>query len=489
MVSPTGQRLSTRASTARIVLVTGLLLVAVACSGNDSASANRTGNARVNEPPVTKPSTRQRGPQAVEQPAAEHEGLLSTTELGLVYQFVLSRYVDAVDHRQLIEAAVAGIHEAGLKAHALPIDLALTDLTPLPGGDAEEDWSAFASGFDAFVQKHPVWAMEARPDWAVLRKMLDSLNDDHTSFMEPADVRRMGETNFTGVGIRMTRPQPDQPPHVVEVFPNSPAAGSGVRPGDQIMAVDGKPTASRTLTDIIGSIRGAQGTRVILSIVRSQQPPVEIQMTRAPVDAPRVEGSVRGGVLGVLRIRSFGDGVPEQVQQVLTQGRNRGARAWILDLRGNPGGSLEAMARVAPNFIESRPVGLAVGREGQPEQIVAPGRNVVPRFPFVVLVDHETSSAAELLAAAVKEYQIAPLVGVRTAGSAGLAAPQPLSDGSAIQVTIRRLTTPGGAAIDKQGVQPDVTADLTLADLQRVDDPQMMRAIELLAGGPIQLVR
>jgi carboxyl-terminal processing protease len=297
----------------------------------------------------------------------------------------------------------------------------------------------------------------------------------------------MGETGFTGVGIRVTRPDESQPPYVTEVFRDSPAAAAGVKPGDQLIAVNGTSTNGRSLTEVVTAIRGAQGTKVVLSVGRGGQPPTDIQITRAPVDAPRVEGAVRGGVLGVLRIRSFGDGVPEQVQQLLTQGRNRGARAWIVDLRGNPGGSLESMARVATNFIEARPVGLAVDRNGQSDPIVAPGRPAIPRFPFVVLVDHETSSAAELLAAAIKEYQAAPLVGTRTAGSVGLAAPQPLSDGSAIQVTIRRLVAPSGAQINKQGVQPDVEAELTLDDLQRGDDPQLLRAVEILvqSAGPL----
>jgi carboxyl-terminal processing protease len=194
-------------------------------------------------------------------------------------------------------------------------------------------------------------------------------------------------------------------------------------------------------------------------------------------------------VIGVMRIRSFGTDVPEQVQQLLTQGRNRGARAWVIDLRGNPGGSIEAMARVAVNFIESRPVGLAVDRTGQREPIVAPGRPAGPRFPFVVLVDRETASGAEILAAAIKEYQVAPIVGARTAGSVGLAVPQPLSDGSAFQITIRRLLTPSGVVVDKQGLQPDVEADLTLDDLQRGDDPQFVRAVEMLLGAPAQVTQ
>jgi carboxyl-terminal processing protease len=173
------------------------------------------------------------------------------------------------------------------------------------------------------------------------------------------------------------------------------------------------------------------------------------------------------------------------VQQLLTQGRNRGARAWILDLRGNTGGSIDAMARVAANFIDNRPVGLAIDRSGQREPITASGRPAIPRFPFVVLIDRETSAGAEILAAAIHEYQVAPLVGTRTAGSVGLAVPQPLSDGSAIQLTVRRLVSPSGAVIDKQGVQPDIEAELTVEDLQRGDDPPFARAVEILAGAPM----
>jgi carboxyl-terminal processing protease len=474
------------------------LLVIAGCSAAGGAGASRTGNARVApsdeggrpSPSGSSPSgpgttgSSSRGASA--STPGGSDGTLSSTELGLVYQFILQRYIEQTDHAALVEAAVAAVRETGLKSNLLPLDLATTDLVPLPTGDPDHDWTAFSRGYDALVGKNPEWAASARPDWAILRKMISTLNDDHSLFMDPQELKRTTETGFTGVGIRVTRPKDTEPPYVTEVFRDSPAMAAGVKAGDQITAVDGKSTNGLSLTEVVTSIRGNQGSKVVLSMARGGQPPVDIQITRAPVDAPRVEGAVRGGVLGVLRIRSFGDGVPEQVQQLLTQGRNRGARAWILDLRGNPGGSLEAMARVATNFVQARPVGLAVDRNGQSDPIVAPGRPAIPIFPFVVIVDHETASGAELLAAAIKEYQVAPIVGVRTAGSVGLASPQPLSDGSAIQVTIRRLVSPSGAVINKQGVDPDIEADLTLDDLQKGDDPQLLRAVELLANGPLQ---
>jgi len=400
-----------------------------------------------------------------------------------VYQLILQRYVEPVDHATLLQNAIGAVHDLGIQSNVLPIDLAPIDLVPLPSGSPERDWAAFARGYDALVGKFPAWSGQARPDRAILRRMLASLNDDHTLLIEPDEFRRMNETGFTGVGIRVARTGSDNDdvPYVVEVFRDSPAAGAGMKAGDEIVAVDGKPTQGRSLTDVVNGIRGQQGMPVVLTVTRGDDARTDVKITRRPVEAPRVEATLRGNVLGVLRIRSFGDGVPEAVQQYLTQGRNRGARAWILDLRGNPGGSIDAMARVAANFIDNRPVGLAVDRGGQREPITASGRAAVPRFPFAVLVDRDTAAGAEVLAAAIQEYGAARLIGQRTSGSVGIAVPQQLSDGSAVQLTIRRLLSPSGATIDRQGVQPDVEADLTVADLQQDNDPQFAAAVDVLA--------
>ncbi|MFN8635595.1 MAG: S41 family peptidase [Chloroflexota bacterium] len=472
-----------RAKWSRVIalLTVGLaLLVGLAgCSAGASSQApSRTGNARVS--PADEGS---RPPGATAPGATSTDGLLSSTELGVVYQYILQRYVDQVDHTVLVESAIAGVHETGVKSNALPLDLAPTDLVPLPSGDPNRDWNAFVKGYDALVGKYPEWAASARPDWAVLRKMLASLNDDHSSFIDPQELKRMNETSISGIGVTLARMKPDDPPYIKEVFRDSPASSAGVKAGDQILGIDGTPTSGRSLIEVMSAIRGTQGTKVVLSVARGG-PPLDVQVTRGTVDLPLVDAAVRG-VLGLIKIRTFREGVPEQVEQALVQGRNRGARAWIVDLRGNTGGQLRTMARVAVNFIENRPVGLAVDRSGQRAQIAAPSRPVVGRFPYVVLVDHETSSAAELLAAAIKEYQIAPIVGLQTAGSVGLAEPQSLSDGSQFQLTIGRLLSPRGNVIDRQGVTPDVEAEVTLDDLQKGEDPPMMRALELFAGGAV----
>jgi len=281
--------------------LTIVLVVAAGCAPGGSSDASRTGNARVNPSeagaqPTGAQQSGSRGAATTSAPGAS-DGTLSSTELGLVYQFILQRYIENVDHAALVEAAIAAVRETGLKSNLLPLDLAPTDLVPLPTGDPDRDWTAFSRGYDAMVGKNPEWAASARPDWAILRKMLNTLNDDHSLFMDPTELKRMAETGFTGVGIRVTRPKEDQPPYVIEVFRDSPALAAGVKAGDQITAVDGKTTDGQSLTEVVTAIRGAQGTKVALSMARGGQPPVDIQITRAPVDAPRVEGAVRGGVL------------------------------------------------------------------------------------------------------------------------------------------------------------------------------------------------
>ena len=400
-----------------------------------------------------------------------------------MYRFILDRYVDRVDHAALLQAANTALRETRLKGGALPLDTAPIDIAPTPVGNPDRDWHNFARAYDAVVQKHPRWASASRPDWATLRQMLQSLGDNHSVFIEPEDFKRMNETGYSGIGVRMSKPRPEEVPVVVEVFQNSPAGRAGMRPGDRVLAVDGRSTEGRSMTEVVSGIRGPQGTPVRLSIARGGQPAPEIQIVRAPVEAPPVEGAVRGNVIGVVKIRAFRDGVPEMVQQVLTQGQARGARGWVLDLRGNSGGALNALSRVAANFVDNRPVGLAVDREGKREPILSEGRPAIPRTPLVVLVDKETASGAELLAAAIKEYQAGPLVGTATAGNVGIAFPRQLSDGSAVQLTIRRLISPSGAQLDRIGVQPDVPIELTLSDLERGEDPQLSRAVEVLAAG------
>lgn len=472
---------------ARALAVATAIVVAGCSSASSGASA---GNTRAAIPDDVATADQPASPARSGAPSAPSAGprLIPSGELATVYQTLVQNYAGPVDPTLLVESAVAAVHEAGVQANALPLDLAPIDLLPLPAGDPARDWSAFSRAYDLVVAKHPQWAALTRPDRAILRSMVATLQDEEAQLIESSDLMMTGETRISGIGVIMTRPSPADPIYVAEVFRGSPAAGAGLKPGDQLTSVDGKTTDGLTTSQVSAMIRGQEGTPVSVSIGRGGQPPVDVRITRAAIETPHVEVAARPDGYAVLRIRSFGEGDPETVQRILAAGRANGIKGWIIDLRGNTGGSMQAMTLIAVNFLDRRPVAIAVDRNGQRVALQAPSRPASAPIPFALVVDRATTSWGEVMAAAVKEYRAGPVVGSKTAGSVGVMT-LPLSDGSAIQFNVARMQTPGGQPIDKQGVQPDVEAPTTLADLQKGDDPPVRRAVELLMARPSQIVR
>ena len=280
----------------------------------------------------------------------------------------------------------------------------------------------------------------------------------------------------------MTRQDLQGPPLIVEVFPSSPAAVAGTRAGDRIIAVNDRSVTSLALSDIAELIRGPQGSEVLLQLVRTAaRGPITVHAVRRPVSMPVAEGALLAPRIGHIRVRSFGDTTPDRVGAILTEWRPVGLQGLLLDLRGNPGGSIQAVTRVAGYFMAPRPIGIALDRAGQRQDIVAEPRPLQPsKLPLVVLIDGDSGSGSEILAASLREYQLAVVVGQKSAGSGNLATSIPLSDGSAIQVTSRRLLTPKGAPLDRVGVDPDESVPLSVQDLEAGRDPQLDRALALI---------
>ncbi len=151
--------------------------------------------------------------------------------------------------------------------------------------------------------------------------MLASLGDNHSVFIEPEEYRRMNESNYSGIGVRMSRPAESELPGHRRSIPEQPRRPRRAsRPGDRLAAVDGKLVEGRSTTEVVSGIRGPQGSPVKLTIERRGQPGQEVTITRAPVEAPRVEGAIRGNVFGIVRVRTLRTASPEAVEQVLTQG-------------------------------------------------------------------------------------------------------------------------------------------------------------------------
>jgi carboxyl-terminal processing protease len=426
--------------------------------------------------PKQAPRSPAGGPSAAPAPS-----LLTSLDLAQGYQFIRERFFESVDHAGLIEAARGALRQSVDEAGGLPLDTAALDYLPGLTGNPERDVGAFGLAFDAVVQRHQAWSMEARPDYQALRAMVASLNDAQSVFTPAEQVRRRAEASGSGIGVRIARPDPAGPPVVVEVFPGGPAALAGVRGGDRILSVGERQVQQLELGDVADLIRGPQGSEVSLLLERTAAGgPVVVKTSRRTIDAPQADGQLLEQRVGYIRIREFGETAAERVGRLLLEQRQAGAEGWILDLRGNPGASLTAAARVAGYFLEPRPIALAVDRGGQREAIYAEARPFSVRAPLVLLIDGDSAQAAEIFASAFRDYNLAGLVGQRSAGRVGIADFKPLSDGSTLQVTVRRLVSVGGARLDKVGVEPDRRATLTSQDLEAGRDPQRDEALRAL---------
>ncbi len=476
----------------------------MACSRPSATSgggAPTTGNRIVTPVPAGAPPNAPAGPQPTSLPQGTAASLpaaapgiatqirgqgLSSAQLYTAYRAILDTYVDPVDDAQLIKAASDTLRQ-GLQAQPnLPLLTLPLQMVPLATGNPDKDWQAFGTAYDSVTNKLPTWSQQSHPDWMVLRAMADTLKDGHTSFMTPDEARRRNETSFAGIGVLMSRPQDNLPPLIAEIFPNSPAVSSGLKRGDRIVGVDGQDVTTKQVSDIAQLIRGQAGTQVRVQVRRlSADQPLEFTMRRAIVQVDQVIGrQVPTVPIGYLKIRSFGDAtIADQVVGILDQGKLRGIRGWIVDLRSNPGGGLSAVLGSASGFFDATHavVGYQVDRlrHQTPLEIAQPTNNL-NGAPLIVLVDRDSASGAEIFAAAIQEAKIGTLVGSKTAGNVGVATQITLPDGSVLQVTEQRFVSPAGAQIDGVGVTPDVVVPMTDEDLQNDRDPQLAKALELV---------
>jgi carboxyl-terminal processing protease len=418
-------------------------------------------------------------------PRLQGQGL-AVSVLHYAYTQLLDTYVDTIDDRQLISGGIAGLRNDLNGQPLLPIVTLAADLVPDPTGETEKDFQALAEAYESISTKLPAWSANAHPDWAVLRGMAESLHDGHTTFLTPDEARRRSETSFAGIGVLLSRPQDDQAPLITEVLPSSPALQSGIKRGDRIVAVDGQSMVGLSLADVAAQIRGPVGSDVHLTLRRaSSDKPLEITLHRAQVEVdPVIVGVIPQTRIGYLRVRNFGDqSVADRALSALIAGRQGGVAAWIIDLRGNTGGQLAAVAELAAGLVDDahKTIGYRVDRLRRHSPLeVRQGLALTQGLPVVLLVDRDTASGAEILAAALQEGKFAELVGSKTAGSVGVATQVQLPDDSVLQITEQRFISPSNALLDGVGVTPDDVVEMTDADYENDRDPQLKKAGQIL---------
>jgi carboxyl-terminal processing protease len=331
--------------------------------------------------------------------------------------------------------------------------------------------------------------------YEAIRKALEPLSDPYTRFLDPEQFQALtSQTSgeLSGVGIRMEVDDQTKILKVVEPIENSPAFKADIKAGDKILAIDGQPTQGMKIEEASAMIRGEVGTNVSLQLSREGKGVFDVTLTRAQIELPSVHSSVKqeGQIkVGYISLNEFSSHASEQMQRAILNLNEQNVDAYVLDLRGNPGGLLHASVEIARMWIESGEIVHTVDRKGGTQEFKA-NNSALTQLPMAVLVDGNSASASEILAGALKDSKRGVVVGSKTFGKAVVQSVHSLSDGSGLAVTISRYYPPSGIDINHKGIMPDVTLDLTSTQQQRLqtepsligsnEDPQYKRAITVL---------
>lgn len=316
--------------------------------------------------------------------------------------------------------------------------------------------------------------------------MVDALGDPYSVYYteeEWEELMRDTEGIYYGIGAYLMIDQATGLGKISGVIENTPAQEAGLRENDLLYLVDGESTAGMELSEIVSRVKGEQGTKVHLTIYREGESDyLEVDVERRKIESPTVKYEILKNNIGYIQITEFDDVTTDQFTEALAVVKGAHAKGLIIDLRGNPGGSLNVVVDIARQIL---PKGLIVYTEdkyGEREEYNCDGRRQLD-MPLVVLVNGNSASASEILAGAVKDYKVGTLVGTTTFGKGIVQRILPLTDGTALKLTISAYYTPNGNNIHGVGIEPDVICEFD-SDAYYDDDVdnQLDKAVEILLG-------
>lgn len=302
--------------------------------------------------------------------------------------------------------------------------------------------------------------------YEAIRGMLASLNDPYTRFLDPKQFKEMridtsGE--LMGVGIQLSLDTTTKELVVVSPIEGTPASRAGVLSKDVIVSIDGNSTKGMSTEDAVKLIRGPEGSDVILGLRRGDQV-LDVPLTRARIEINavtyRLNKTKDQRKIGYIRLKQFNANAAKEMRQAAKSLEEQGAEGYVLDLRGNPGGLLEASIDIARQWLNEGIIVSTRTREGIRDVRRATGSAITDK-PLVVLIDQGSASASEILSGSLQDNSRAELVGQKTFGKGLVQAVRGLSDGSGLTVTIAKYLTPKGTDIHKNGIEPDVTSVMT----------------------------
>ncbi|OXM87932.1 S41 family peptidase [Paenibacillus rigui] len=302
-----------------------------------------------------------------------------------------------------------------------------------------------------------------------IEEMIETLHDPYTVYFTPEDLKRFEsslENNYVGIGVRISNEKEGL--FVSEVFDNGPAQKAGMKPGDQITAVEGEPIAGLKIDEVTKKIMGPEGSKVSVTVKRLQDSLV-LNMSRQTIQLPVVTHKKFDPGVGYIRVTGFSSEADEETAAQLAELKQQGINSLILDLRDNPGGLVDTAQNMAKLFVKEGILIHTKDKNNVDEPVKFSNGTTQP-FPVYILVNENSASASEVLTGALQDYNaVTKVIGMNTYGKGSVQTLIPLTQGGALKVTIEEYLTPKLRKVNKVGLKPDIEVD--------GDVPQLVTAL------------
>ena len=314
--------------------------------------------------------------------------------------------------------------------------------------------------------------------------MLEALGDQHTSYLDPdmfeeANAQLDGR-EYEGIGawVDITGDYLT----IISPMPGSPAEEAGLRPNDKVIAVDGEDMTGIDGELVRQRVIGPEGTTVVLTIMREGvEEPFDVEVTRASIVVPTVEGEILDRNIAYVRLYTFGDDTAADMREIIQDLLEQDPDGMILDLRNNGGGYLVTAIDVVSEFIGEGVVMIEEFGDAREEVYEAKPGGLATEIPLVVLINEGSASASEIVAGAIQDLGRGLLVGVTSFGKGSVQSYTPLvNDQGAVRITIARWLTPNRRQISGVGLEPDYVVEFSEEDIAEGRDVQLEKAVELL---------
>jgi carboxyl-terminal processing protease len=409
----------------------------------------------------------------------QHELLPSQTQYKTAeaaYSVLIERHVDKPTPQLLIPGALDGVAKYLTDTK---IDAAPTVDRPTLTGSTWSDFAKFAASLDAVVARYPS-ADKTLMERAAVDGMARAMNECHTYYLTPERAKGFNQrpAPVTGIGVQIFQPDPNQPIEVIDVYPSTPAEKAGVQKGDKIIRVNGEDVTKLTTDEVATRVKGPEGTQVTVTFLRGSSE-VDLTMTRARFQAPLFTSRMEDNSIGYIRIPQLIASVADDVGAAARSLSSQGATSYILDLRDDPGGELTVAVNVASLFVQRGTLVYQIGRDGQRTAVDSnPSKFLGLNKPLVVLVNKNSASGSEIIAAGIRANGAGTIMGTQTAGCVGTGQPRELPDGGLLLVTLTKMQDAKTGA-DLNGTGKGVVPDKVVTDPA---DQQLQAAISFLRG-------